>query len=196
MAEIRPDNDSAHSWARECVSVLQHSGFVGWLVAPRCVAAAVRRRRFGPWRCLSVQRTTRSPLGLSAFEVLAQRRRKPILLALICGVRAAIVVRSIAHALTIAFTYRDDRLFPARANAGGAGRFARGATRCDRNWACIYAICFIASGLSERCRSSGVEHSLGKGEVESSNLSGSTTAHSTGCARSSRHFMAGAGAKP
>jgi hypothetical protein len=31
--------------------------------------------------------------------------------------------------------------------------------------------------LDNRCRSSGVEHSLGKGEVESSNLSGSTRAN-------------------
>ena len=39
---------------------------------------------------------------------------------------------------------------------------------------------------SGRCRSSGVEHSLGKGEVESSNLSGSTICYDTNIIRQKR----------
>jgi hypothetical protein len=109
-------------------------------------------------------------LGFAALEVFPQRRRKPPLQARFLGRFAAF-----AH---------GGRLRPEkpRKKDRGKSRFPAIPTHACALWGLVARIAAFAAALlrdsrvgRRRCRSSVVEHSLGKGEVLSSILSGSTT---------------------
>jgi hypothetical protein len=130
------------------------------------IAAEVgfRRRRPGISRAAILTRrpAAGARLRLAALEVFAQSRRQP----------------HAAGGLFLRFAVLDHGRFKARAFGHRNGRrYAAARLRCTpRLWqgSPAFRIGIIAFQQALSCRSSVVEHSLGKGEVVSSILPGST----------------------
>jgi hypothetical protein len=133
------------------------------ILAPIAAEVGFRRRRPGFSRAVILAgRLAGARLRLAALEVFAQSRRQP---------RAA-------GRLFLRFTVLDHGQFKARAYGHRNGRpQAAARLRCTpRLWqgSPAFRIGIIAFQQALSCRSSVVEHSLGKGEVVSSILPGST----------------------
>ena len=105
-------------------------------------------------------------LRLAALEVFAQRRGQapPALRGLFTGLRAIVHRRRIGPGAQLAKPSQPTR--ETRLACAPCRLVARNAALADMRAPCLLA--------AQRCRSSVVEHSLGKGEVVSSILPGST----------------------